>query len=146
MITLYWPSVSAALVAAHVLANIVWIGALLCETVLLGRAPWLADPAEAGTLARHLHTRLAIPGFLASLAAGLARLVPARHLYAGMPWMYAKLGFAVVVILLHHVIGARARRVAGGNVQAARGSWTLGWLTLLLAAGAVLFAVTKSTP
>jgi putative membrane protein len=146
MITLYWPSLSAAVLAAHVLANVVWIGALLSETVLLARAAWLSDPAEAGTFARRVHTRLAIPAFLGSLAAGLARLLPARHLYARMPWMYAKLGFAVVVIVLHHMIGARAQRVARGNVRAAQGTSVLGWLTFLAAAGAVLFAIAKSTP
>ena len=60
--------------------------------------------------------------------------------------MYAKLGFAVVVIVLHHVIGARARQVANGSVRAAYGTWALGWLTFLSAAGAVLFAIAKSTP
>ena len=146
MIALYWPSVSVALMAAHVLANVVWIGALLSETVLLGRAIWLSDPTEAGILARRVHTRLAMPAFLGSLAAGLARLLPAWHLYAGMPWMYAKLGFVAVVIALHHVIGARARRVASGSVRAGHGAWALGWLTFLSAGGAVLFAIAKSTP
>jgi protoporphyrinogen IX oxidase len=146
MITLYWPSIPAALVAAHVLANLVWIGALLSETVILGQATWVSDPAEVGALARRVHTRLAIPAFLGSLAAGLARLLPARHAYAGMHWMYAKLGFAVVVIVLHHMIGARSRRVAGGSVRAALGTGLLGWLTLLGAGGAVLFAIAKSTP
>jgi uncharacterized membrane protein len=146
MPTLYWPSMPAALLAAHVLANVVWIGALLSETLLLGRAIWLPDPAEAGIFARRVHTRLAIPAFLASVATGLARLVPARHAYAGMPWMFAKLGFALAVIVLHHMIGARSRRVAGGSVRAAHGAWALGWLTFLCAGGAVLFAIAKSTP
>jgi protoporphyrinogen IX oxidase len=146
MITFYWPSLSAVILAAHVLANVVWIGALLSETMLLSRAAWVSDPAEVGTFARRIHTRLAMPAFLGSLAAGLLRLLPARHLYARMPWMYAKLGFAVVVIVLHHVIGARARRVAQGKVRAAQGTSFLGWLTFLAAAGAVLFAIAKSTP
>jgi protoporphyrinogen IX oxidase len=146
MMTLYWPSMTAALVAAHVLANVVWIGALLSETLILGRATWLPDLAEVGSLARRVHTRLAIPAFLGSLASGLARLVPARQVYAGMPWMYAKLAFAVAVIVLHHVIGARSRQVASGSARAAYGTWALGWLTFLSAAGAVLFAIAKSTP
>jgi putative membrane protein len=142
----YWPSPTAALLAAHVLANLVWIGALLAETVLLGRATWLADPAEAGVLARRVHTRLAIPAFLGSFTSGLARLLPGLHMYAGMRWMAAKLGFAVAVIVLHHVIGTRAGRVADGRVDGASGSWALGWLVFLSAGGAVLFAVAKATP
>ena len=146
MLTLYWPSLSAALLAAHVLANIVWVGALLSETVLLSRAAWHSDPADAGTFARRLHIRLAIPAFLASVAAGLALLLPGRYLYVRMPWMYAKLGFALAVIVLHHMIGARARRVANGQVHASKGTWALGWLTFLAAGGAVLFAIARSTP
>ena len=143
--TIHWPSAATALIAAHVLANLVWIGALLSETLLLGRAAWLADPVQAGFLARRLHTGLAIPAFLVSIAAGSARLWFGRHDYA-MPWMYAKLAFALGVIVLHHVIGARARRVAQGTVRAAQGAWLLGLLTVVMAAGAVLFAIAKSTP
>ena len=112
----------------------------------MANAFFLSDPPDAGTSARRVHTRLAIPAFLASFATGLARLLPARHLYAHMPWMYAKLGFAVLVIVLHHIIGARARRLASGRVGAAQGTGVLGWLTFLAAAGAVLFAIAKSTP
>jgi putative membrane protein len=143
---IYWPSATAALIAAHVLANLVWIGALLSETLLLGRGAWLEDPAQAGFLARRLHLQLAVPAFLGSLGAGSARLWFARHAYAAAPWMYAKLGFAVGVIVLHHMIGARARRVASGNAGAAAGAWLLGVLTVVMAGGAVMFAVAKSTP
>jgi uncharacterized membrane protein len=60
--------------------------------------------------------------------------------------MHAKLGFAFVVIVLHHSIGARARRVANGNSEAGRG---VGWLavaTFLCVAGAVWLGVAKSLP
>ena len=146
MITLYWPPITAVILAAHVLANIVWIGALLAESLLVAQATWISDPPEAGVFARRVHTRLAIPAFLVSFGAGLAKLVPGRYAYAHMPWMYAKLAFAVVVIVLHHVIGGRARRLAGGSVRAAEGASLMGLLTLLAAAGAVLFAMAKSTP
>ncbi len=143
---IYWPSATAAFIAAHVLANLVWIGALLSEALLLARAAWLSDPAQAGVFARRIHLSLAVPAFLASLGAGGARLFYAHREYAAMPWMYAKLAFAVGVIVMHHLIGARARRVADGEVEAASSAWALGWLTLALSAGAVLFAVAKSIP
>jgi chemotaxis protein MotB len=144
--TIHWPSAATALIAAHVLANLVWIGALLSETFLLGRAPWLADPVQAGFLARRLHTGLAVPAFLVSIAAGSARLYLSLHDYAAMPSMYLKLAFALGVIVLHHMIGARARRVASGTVHAAGGAWLLGLLTVVMSAGAVLFAIAKSGP
>jgi putative membrane protein len=146
MIALYWPSLTVALLAAHALANVLWIGGLLAETVIQSRGSWVSDPSEMGALARRLHTRLALPGFLGSLAAGLAVFLPARRAYAHMPWMYAKLAFALVVIVLHFVIGARARRMAAGSVEAGRGVWTLGWLAFLAAGGAILFSIARSTP
>jgi|GEM_PF-455712 len=142
----YWPSVPTALVALHVLANVVWIGALLAVAVLTARAPFMADPSEVGALARRVHLRLAVPAFLASLGAGVARIAFAPRVYAHLPWMHVKLTLALAVIVLHHVIGARARRVAKGNTDAARAVGVLGWVTFLCAAGAVLLGVAKSLP
>src|SRR5437868_49451 len=61
-------------VAGHVLANTVWIGSLLASAVLLAHAPWTAEPAEVARLARRVYVRLAVPAFLASLAAGVWRI------------------------------------------------------------------------
>ncbi len=141
-----WLPVSTALLALHVLANVVWIGALLAVSLLTALAPRMADVAEVGSLARRVHTRLAIPAFLASLGAGVGRIVLAPSAYAHLPWFHAKLTFALAIIVLHHVVGARARKVAGGNADAGRGVGTLGWLILLCAAGAVLLGVTKALP
>jgi putative membrane protein len=132
------------LVAAHVLANVVWIGALLSVAVLAGRAPFLADPADVGSLARRVYLRLAVPGFLASFAAGAARIALLPQAYAHMAWFHAKLGLALVVIVLHHVIGGRARRVAGGNSDAGRGLGIVAGLTFVCVAGVVLLGVAKS--
>jgi protoporphyrinogen IX oxidase len=134
------------LVALHVLANVVWIGALLSVALLTARAPFVADPAEVGMLARRVYTRLAIPAFLVSLGAGAGKIALAPQIYAHLTWMHAKLGFAFLVIVLHHSIGARARRVANGNSAAGRG---VGWLaiaTFLCVAGAVWLGVAKSLP
>ena len=143
---MYWPPHAAALVAAHVFASLIWVGALLAETVLLGRTKWLADPTVGGVLARRVHTRLAVPACLASLAVGLVLLVPARRVWVGTPWMGAKVAFAVAVVALHLVIGARARRVAEGSAKDASGAWALRWLVLLASGAAVLLSIAKSTP
>jgi putative membrane protein len=132
------------LVAAHVLANIVWIGALLSVATLAGRAPFVADPSELGSLARRVYWRLAMPGFLASLGAGVARIALAPQMYAHLPWFHAKLAIALAVVVLHHIIGGRARRVANGNADAGRGLGAVAALTFLCVAGAVLLGVAKS--
>src|SRR5215469_749596 len=135
-----------ALVAAHVLANVVWIGSLLAECVLLGRARFMADGAEVGALARRVHTRLAVPSFLASFGFGVARIAGDPRLYLHLPWMHVKLLFAAGVIVLHHVVGARARRVAGGAIQEGSSGPFIGALVFLCAAVAVLLGVAKQLP
>jgi putative membrane protein len=66
--------------------------------------------------------------------------------YLHMPWMHAKLTCALVVIGVHHVIGARTRRIASGHAEAGRGMPLLAGVLFAAAAGAVLLAVYKSLP
>jgi protoporphyrinogen IX oxidase len=136
-------SIAGVLVALHVLANVVWIGALLSVVMLLSRAAsGTADVSVAGGLARAVHVRLAAPAFMTSFAAGLVVILLAPRVYARLPWMHAKLSFALVVIVLHHVIGARARRVAAGD-RAAANVAVLGGVVFVCAAVAVFLGVLK---
>ena len=138
--------ITTVLVAVHVLSNVVWIGSILSVALLVGRARLMADGAEVGALARRVYTRLAVPAFAGSFAFGLGRFVLGIGVYAHMPWMHAKLTLAVGVIALHHVIGARAKRVAGGNASAGSGMTALMLATLVCTAGAVWLAVAKQLP
>jgi putative membrane protein len=136
-------SLSAVLVALHVLANVLWIGALLSVVMLLSRAgDGPAGVAVVGGLARTVHVRLAAPAFMASFAAGLGVILLAPHVYAHLPWLHVKLLFALVVIVLHHVIGARARRAAEGD-EAAANVTVLGVVVFVCAAAAVFLGVVK---
>jgi putative membrane protein len=128
------------------LGNVVWIGSLLSVAVLVSHAPWTAEPPEVGRLARRIYVRLAVPAFLLSFGCGVARIVQAPAVYARLPWFHAKLTFALVIIVLHHIVGARAKRVANGRVAAAAGVDFQAIAIFLCAAGAVLFAVAKSLP
>ncbi len=139
-----WPSSATLVVAAHLLANMVWIGSLLAVAVLAAHAPWTAEPAEVGRLARRVHVRLAIPAFLASFAAGVGRIAMSPAAYARLHWFHAKLGFALVVIVLHHVLGARAKRLANGRNEAAAGVDMIALLAFVCAGCAVLLAVARN--
>jgi uncharacterized membrane protein len=141
-----WNSLPTALVALHVLANVVWIGSILSVALLSARAPFVAEAAEDGALARRVYTRLAAPAFLVSFAAGAGRLSLQAGVYLHMPWMHAKLTCALAVIAIHHVVGARCRRIAGGRAEAGRGMPALAGALFLAAAGAVLLGVYKSLP
>lgn len=139
-------SPTTALVAAHVLANVVWIGSILSVALLVGRARFMADGAEVGGLALRVYRQLAVPAFVGSFVFGLTYFVLGIRVYAHMPWMHAKLTLALGIIALHHIIGAKAKRAAAGKAKEAGGTTGLLIAMLALAAGVVWLAVVKQLP
>jgi putative membrane protein len=131
------------LVALHVTANLVWIGSILAVAWLCGRARLVADGTEVGRYARAIYLRFAVPGFLVAVGAGIARLLvqPAAYLHAH--WMHGKLLLAVVLIGLHHVVGAKAKRISRADTDAETGTGVLVLGILVAAAGAVVLVVMR---
>lgn len=105
------------LVTLHVTANLVWIGSIACVGWLAAAATKANDPSAA-ILARSLYLRVAVPAFLASFVFGVSRLLQQPAYYMHLHWFHGKLMAALAVIALHHVIGAKAGKVAGGSMQA----------------------------
>ena len=130
------------LVAAHVAANLVWIGSILSVAlVLVSRA---GDGRAAAQIAYELYRKLAIPAFVVSFVAGLTRLLMSLDLYfVQTKYMHGKLLFAVIVIGLHHVVGARAKAMAGGRRSSPGlvGVWALA--LFVSAVAATLFVILK---
>jgi putative membrane protein len=124
----------------------VWIGAILSVALLVANAPFMADPSDPGALARRVYLRLAVPAFLVSFAAGVGRIALFPLAYMHMPWFHVKLAFAIVVIVLHHVIGRRAKRLGSGQTEAARGVGLFGFILFAFAACAVVLGIAKSLP
>jgi putative membrane protein len=107
------------IVALHVMANLVWIGSIT-SVGLLAAAASKAENQDAGKLALNLYLRVAVPAFLASFAFGVTRLLLAPAYYMHLHWFHGKLTAVIIVIALHHVIGAKAKKVAAGSMQAGR--------------------------
>lgn len=127
--------------ALHVCANVVWVGALLAVLVVLaGNAE---DQGARGRLAWRVYRTLALPGFVGSFVFGMVRLgVDWRYFLVTTHFMHVKLLLVVVAIAVHHLVGARARRVAKGAGKA--GSGVVSGLAFGLAClGAVVLAVLK---
>jgi putative membrane protein len=131
------------LVALHVSANLVWIGSMLAVAWLCGRARLMADGTEAGRFARGIHLRFAVPAFLVAVGAGVARLLVQPGPYLHAHWMHGKLLLAVVLIGLHHVLGAKAKRIARADTEAETGTGVLIVAILVAAAGAVTLVTMK---
>src|SRR6478735_53513 len=93
-------------IVLHVIANVVWIGSILAVAVVSASPD--ASAAIRGQLALVVYKRLAIPAFVASFVFGVTRLALDPHYYfVQTKFMHAKLLLALVVIGLHHAIGAR---------------------------------------
>jgi len=130
------------LVALHVAANLVWIGAIL--SVALALVSRAGDGRVGAQIAYELYRRLAMPAFVVSFLAGVSRLVLDLDLYfVQTKYMHGKLLFAVIVIGLHHVIGARAKAVATGRRSAPGPVGVLALLLLISAVAAALFVILK---
>jgi putative membrane protein len=128
------------LVAAHVAANLVWIGSILSVALVL--VSRVGEGRVAAQIAYELYRKLAIPAFVVSFVAALTRLLLSLDLYfVETKYMHGKLGFALIVIGLHHLIGARAKAVASGRRSAPGpvGVWALALFVSAVAATLFVF-------
>jgi putative membrane protein len=130
------------LVAFHVAANLVWIGAILSVSLaLVSRA---TDGRAGAQIAYELYRKLAVPAFVVSFVCALTRLMLSLELYfVETKYMHGKLLFAVIVIALHHVIGARAKAMSIGRRSSPGPVGVLALLLLVSAVAATLFVIVK---
>jgi protoporphyrinogen IX oxidase len=106
-------------IVVHVMANLVWIGTIASVGWLTSAAAKSNDKSAA-TLARNLYLRAAVPAFLVSFLMGGTRLMMDPAYYMHLHWFHGKLTAVIIVIALHHVIGAKAKKVAAGSMQSGR--------------------------
>lgn len=131
-----------ALVWLHVSGNVVWIGSILAVGLLLARGK--GEPKLRGEMAYDIYRQLAVPAFVVSFLCGAIRLgLDVSYYLKQHHWMHAKLPLALAVIGLHHVIGGRARKMAGGAVQEAGPAGTLTAVLAIAAVLATFFAIFK---
>lgn len=130
----------------HVSGNLVWIGAILAVGVaILTSVTREGEARKAGAeVAVAIYQRLAVPAFVISFVCGTIRLFQDLPFYLKQHhWMHAKLPFALAVIALHHVIGARAKKLARGTVQDAGPTAILAVVLAVSAVSAAFFAISK---
>ncbi|MBK8253197.1 MAG: hypothetical protein IPK82_11095 [Polyangiaceae bacterium] len=124
------------LVWLHVAGNLVWIGACVAMGFVLTAKE--GDAKIRGALARRIHLKVAMPAFAVSFVAALIRTgMDIKGYFVQHHWMHGKLLFVLAVIALHHILGARARKMEAGSMQEAGPS---GMLTLVLAGCAIVAA------
>ena len=141
-------------VALHVFAVILWIGSIASAGWLLANrksAPTPEQGKAAAELALGLYRRVAAPAFVLAFAAGLVRVLLDPEAYLKAHWFHGKLTLALVIIGLHHVLGARAAKASNGASKAAGDESQAGpegiltGALVLCALGVVVLVVLKSS-
>ena len=135
-------NLQSALVIAHVLADLAWIGGVVAAVhVSVDRS---TDAKTAGQLALSVYKRIASMGFAVAFVTGSVRLVLTTGYYFKLThFMHVKLTLAVAVIGLHHVIGARIKRQASGIDVKPGPTRSLAIALYVLTAGIVTVALLK---
>ena len=130
------------LIWLHVVANIFWIGSIAAVALIA-----MAEKHEAktrGEIALTVYRKVANPAFIASFLLGAGRLfMDTGYYFKQTHFMHGKLLFAFIVIGLHHVIGARARKLATGDSEKAGNLGVLLAILAIAAAAATFFVVAK---
>lgn len=142
------------LVTIHVIANLIWIGSIVSVGVLLSISTPKNVTANA-IAAKTIYSSVATPAFGVSFLFGVARLSLSASAYMHLHWFHAKLTFALAVIALHHLIGAKAKRAAANasdssnndaprSMHSAKSSAILTSALIACASLAVVFVVFQS--
>ncbi len=132
----------AVFVSLHVLADLLWVGSVVTIAFILGRAT--PEPKVRGELAYSVYKKLANPAFLLAFTLGMVQLVMnLAYYFKATKFMHGKLLFALFVIVIHHIIGARARKMAQGEKTDAGPAPALGWALLACAGVAAALALVK---
>ncbi|MEZ4445652.1 MAG: CopD family protein [Polyangiaceae bacterium] len=104
--------------AGHVTANLFWLGGIVAVAIILLASD--GSDQTRGALGHRVYMRIAVPAFVLSFVLGFGRLGLDASAYMKQGWFHAKLLFALIVIGLHHVIGARAKKMAAGDADAGK--------------------------
>ena len=131
-----------ALIWLHVSGNLVWIGSILAVAAVLTAGA--GDARVRGQVGERVYRLLAVPSFVLSFVCGTGRLLmDTRYYLVEHHWMHGKLLFALAAIGIHHVIGARAKKLSRGTVQDAGPTAMMGAIFVASAVIAAFFAIFK---
>lgn len=129
-------------VPLHVAFTLVWIGSIAAVGLLLAKAP--GDARARGAAALTVYKMLSVPAFIGAFVLGAVALTSNLDLYfKATKFMHAKLPLALGVIGLHHALGARAKKLESGAVDAEGPAWLLAQVLVGLAGVAAYLAVAK---
>ena len=123
----------------HMAGNLLWIGGIAAVAVALATA---GTASTRRSVALAIYKRVAVPGFIASLLGGGVQLFMNTSLYfVQSRWMHPKLTLVVAVIALHHILGARAKRLSEDGPSKRAGA--MGTALVICAVSAAFLSLAK---
>jgi putative membrane protein len=136
-------AVFQVLLVVHVLGWVFWVSGLLVTSMALTR-----QTQEASAEARQALTRLewifmrglADLGALLTIVAGISLISTNSSYYLHAPWLHIKLTFVALLIGLHGLVAARAKRFGAGKIQLQRSDGRLMVAATLLIFLSILIA------
>jgi putative membrane protein len=116
-------TVVPALLVAHVLGLVFWVGGLLVTSMALTRHTQESSAEAQQALARleRIYLRgLADPGALLTILAGGSLISTNSSYYLHAPWLHIKLTFVLILIGLHGMVAMRTKAFATGRISLKR--------------------------
>ncbi len=133
----------AWLLVAHVFGLTFWVGGLLVASMTLARSAREASTEARQALSRMARIYLRVmadPGALLTLLAGIGLITTNSSYFLHAGWLHSKLGFVVVMLVLHGVLAMRSKLVATGRMDVRRSQGRLLFVTILVVFLLILIA------
>lgn len=133
----------AWLLVAHVFGLTFWVSGLLVTTLALSRCGQEVSTEGRQAVARLTRIFLramADPGALLTLLAGIGLITTNSNYFLHATWLHIKLGFVILLIVLHGIVAMRSKLVATGRMDARRSQARLLFVTILIVFLLILMA------
>jgi putative membrane protein len=139
-----WSAGGSAMVAwtlvAHIFGLVLWVSGLLVTTIAMSQQTQeaTADGRQALVrIERRFLRGMADPGAALTILAGVLLISTNRGFFLHARWLHIKLGFVLLLIVLHGLVAMRNKASATGRVTLQRGEvrlllWTIVVVFLLI--------------
>ena len=123
------------LLVVHIFGLTFWVSGLLVATLALSRS--MQEGSTEGRqavirLARIFLRAMADPGALLTLLAGIGLIASNSSYFLHARWLHIKLGFVVLLLILHGIVAMRTKLVATGRMDPQRSQARFLFVIILL--------------
>jgi putative membrane protein len=130
----------AWILVAHVFGLVLWVSGLLVTTIAMSQQTQEETAGGRQALSRiqrRFLRGMADPGAALTILAGIFLISTNRNYFLHARWLHIKLGFVLLLIVLHGLVAMRSKAASTGRVTLQRGEvrlllWTIVVVFLLI--------------